>query len=772
MHGTLTIKWRHWLLNTYKSAFMLLSIPLLLNCGESDDGNPADNVRPNQPSAVFDLLNQDIPLAIDLFTYKDDGTINIELTPDNTNPVTVALSQLEGFSTNAALDIKFDQALKSESLLPLQNIFLVNTETLQPIQIEARALTLADGAPVLRILPVEPMQPSTRYLVVLGDSIQTTDDQNIDIPDVYKAPIPGNDAVSAIFSQWTELGTQFLNGAGSSDNLALAYTFTTTSTSNVMVQMSSETNYVNARSIQWIDVAPQTPEIDGFPLFEAQAQDPLTQVFQGQIELPQLMDDPVLNLDAEQDALQDSFWSNETGNISAINPLPTLVKNDIAPIMMVLPGGDYSAAGGADCTQVSSYPVAVFIHGITSNRSSSLIPAQVFASQACMATVVIDHPGHGMAPVQLDNDGNAELSTITPVLSVDAAFATTNTSPWAGVLGALAGQGVTTFSDLQERHKNIGTLPTQERSPYVYGQTAEDSFGSSGSNFINLLNFARTRDNLRQALLDQLNVLASLGNIDINGRTLNLEQVTLVGHSLGAIVATSLAGLHHDIASTNDETPLPNIQALIASNPGGQLTRLLENSPTFSSQIVGGITASGIDQGSQSYEQFFQIFQAMIDSSDAINFTENGDLPSIMFEMVGGGALPPSDNPDDPLGAINLPSAFPNLFSQLYPPDHVVPNFSYSGVVDNPFGFDVVPTAYSPLTGSTPLASQMGLELVNQQALTPESNRLLVRLQLGTHSTFSAADDRQAFIEMMRQTLSLLAGQFSVTDDTVLEDAQ
>ena len=766
MLGTLAIKWRHWLSNTYKPTLILLSTPFLLNCGDSDDGNPADNVRPDLPSAVFDLANRDVPLAIDLFTYKDDGTIDIELTPDNTNPVTLALSQLEGFSTNAALDIKFDQALKSESLLPLQNVFVVNTETLQPIQIEIQALTLADGVPILRIMPAEPMKPSTRYLVVLGDSIQTTDDQKIDLPDVYKAPIPGNDRVTGIFSQWTELGTQFLNGAGSPDNLALAYTFTTTSTSSVMVQMSSDPNYVNTRTIQWIDVAPQTPEIDGFALFESQAQDPLTQVFQGQIELPQLMDDP------EQAPLQDSFWSNDTGNISDSNPLPSLVKNDVAPILMVLPGGDYSQAGGADCTQVSSYPVAVFIHGITSNRSSALIPAQVFASRACMATVVIDHPGHGMAPVQLDNDGNVELSGITPVLSVDEAFATTNTSPWAGVLGALAAQGVTTFSALQERHKNIGTLPTQERSPYVYGQSAEDSFGSSGSNFINLLNFARTRDNLRQALLDQLNVLASLETIDINGRTLNLEQVSVVGHSLGAIVATSLTGLHHEIISANEDSLLPNIQTLIASNAGGQLTRLLENSPTFSAQIVGGLAASGIEQGTQPYEQFFQIFQAMVDSSDAINFTDNGELPSIMFEIVGGGALPPSDNPDDPLGDINLPSSFPNLFSQLYPPDHVVPNFSYAGVTDNPFGFEVVPTAYSPLTGSTPLATQMGLELVNQQALTPVSNRLLVRYQMGTHSTFSAADDRQAFIEMMGQTLSLFAGQFTVNDETVLDIGQ
>merc|ERR1711879_355016 len=45
----------------------------------------------------------------------------------------------------------------------------------------------------------------------------------------------------------------------------------------------------------------------------------------------------------------------------------------------------------------------------------------------------------------------------------------------------------------------------------------EDSVGASGDLYINLQNFMRTRDGMRQTVLDLLNLNASLGDMDING---------------------------------------------------------------------------------------------------------------------------------------------------------------------------------------------------------------------------------------------------------------
>src|SRR5690554_2750813 len=170
-----------------------------------------------------------------------------------------------------------------------------------------------------------------------------------------------------------------------------------------------------------------------------------------------------------------------------------------APYLLTLP--DIAGCGG------TKVPTAIFVHGITSNRSGSAAYAAQLAS-ACIATVAIDLPMHGVAPA----DG-AQIA-----FSLDTDNASKTKSPWASVAAGVAGG---TPVSISERHSNVWENDSSIRTDMNYDVIAAaaaltdsdeveamlKSGGTSGSAFINLQNFARTHDNLRQAVTDRKSVV-------------------------------------------------------------------------------------------------------------------------------------------------------------------------------------------------------------------------------------------------------------------------
>src|SRR5690606_8015478 len=77
---------------------------------------------------------------------------------------------------------------------------------------------------------------------------------------------------------------------------------------------------------------------------------------------------------------------------------------EAVPLQVTLPDPDVvpSFAGGATCAQWQAgsgnpgYPVVIYLHGITSDRTSVVALAHALAGQ-CVATVAIDLPVHGVA---------------------------------------------------------------------------------------------------------------------------------------------------------------------------------------------------------------------------------------------------------------------------------------------------------------------------------------------------------------------------------------
>ena len=605
-----------------------------------------------------------------------------------------------------------------------------------------------------------------------------------------------------------------------SDIQALSPTFTSETTIDGVVDRPSprQVDLINPTAVD--DALAQAGKNDGAsPATFLGTTDSFTRYIQGQIELPDFLgfakltqpfidaglevpaavsaamaSDPTWAANTTLGAILDTATSQEAGttppkdadgstNVTYRYPFPHKVGTDYAPLMITMPDAfDYSGGGlnpaGSDCTTGydNGFPVVMYVHGITGARTNGLGYSAGLAAN-CIATVAIDLPLHGIAPLTSDANGNDVANALLP-FTVEPGLATLTSSPYAGVAAAMT----PTFDNLTEQHDSIYQDSNGIRKVMNFDSAAAE--GKSGSTMINLLNFTRSRDNMQQAVVDLLNLNASLGNIDaeLGGGKLDLDNVFVAGHSLGAIFATTYAAVNNDPAVLAGNSDLNEIQGVILANGGSHVTKLLENSPSFAPTILGSLAGSGLTQGSSSLEKYFAVFQAALDVVDpamsgaALAATET---PIVMFNMVGGDALPTDETA---LAKISVPTGFKAGGSYL--PDHTVPNFDYfADGASNPYaafapalGLSVeAPTAKAPMAGTDGLASLMGLETVNKDtdvSTLSSPTQVVSRFSTGTHSTFANADADAAFKEMLTQSITLIKGQFTTVNQAVLKAAE
>ena len=493
-------------------------------------------------------------------------------------------------------------------------------------------------------------------------------------------------------------------------------------------------------------------------------------------------------------------------NVTYRYPLVELDQTEYAPVLMTVPSAiNYSeipGVNGADCSSYDSdtkkFPVVIYVHGITSDRTSSIALGTAMATQ-CYVTIAMDLPLHGVAPLSSDRNGK----------TIDNSSLGFNVE--RGSFGAAAGAAGSTFANLEERHRNIAAHPvTNARVAMDFDGTVDSdgtdetpALGTSGSQFINLGNMGRTRDNLRQAVVDLMHLNATIGSIDVDGdddADLDTSKVYLSGNSLGAIVAGTFAAVNNQAAVQAKQAKnlaLNKIQGVVLASPGASLPKMLENSPGFSTKILGGLNLA---QDASSLQKYESMLQATLNSIDAINFAEllrNDDTPVMMYNMVGGGDCPNfdlatgtcSDNGD------RIPAPFIQAFATsnttgVYPPDHVVPNDDYFKAAETNAYVNVMPrltfdlkdedgistevamrnlaSSKMPLAGTTPLAEQMGLTQVHQGniAQAAPSKKVYIPFAKGSHVTFVASDDTAVFKTMMTQMATFFASGGTMLNPT------
>jgi pimeloyl-ACP methyl ester carboxylesterase len=311
----------------------------------------------------------------------------------------------------------------------------------------------------------------------------------------------------------------------------------------------------------------------------------------------------------------------------------------------------------------------------------------------------------------------------------------------------------------------------------TYADDPDNGVGGSGSLWIRLDNFQRTRDNVRQAVMDLMNLNASLARIDLDGDgngvdgdgdgygdtpDLDVTKVNYIGHSLGAIVGTSFIAVNNQSANTN----LYPINKAVLATPGGHLTKLIENSVGIGADVIAGLGGLGITQGSSSFESYMKVFQATVDSSDPMNF---------ISELSATG--------------VNIPTVIVGMYGSLQdgvPGDLVVPvtgngiQVAADTYVLADGSTSQPETARNPLTGLDPMLALIGAENIKD---TPAGTKYVAKYNEGGHGTFSSAgtrgtgapnfDSADAFAEMLNQTVTLLlTGTPAINDgDLLISDA-
>lgn len=476
-------------------------------------------------------------------------------------------------------------------------------------------------------------------------------------------------------------------------------------------------------------------------------------------------------------------------NVTYRFPFVAEVRDAVVPVLVTTPTS-------GSCTKGSGWPVAIFMHGITVDRAATLAVADQLANN-CMAMVAIDQPHHGIAPLATDRNG-ASIINSREVFSVDHSVSAQAT-PWAYVIAntpALDDLGIA------ERHEGYylngstpGAItyddakfaayltaaamakasPTSENLAALATATSDvgSAKGKSGDFFIRLDNFQRTRDNIRQSVMDLLNVAATIGDMDVDassGADFDTDKVFFIGHSLGAIVGTTFVSVINDAQVQSNNTNLPTIQAAVLANPGGQLSKLLENSVSFSASLIPGLAAKGLTQGTLSLEQFFTAVQAHVDQADPISYAASladTDTPVLLFEMVGGGAgMSGKWGSSGCSLSTTLCDALAN-----FPADLVVPNKGYGDHELVSLGSTRKETAVSYMAGTDPLIDQLGLTQYDYSDFASDLNadtkndvtidgttpmKAVIKFEDGTHGTFASGDVPFTFAEMMSETVSFL----------------
>ncbi len=585
------------------------------------DLRPGQEVLPLPTSLLFGRTNPDLTLDLPVEDPTDFG-----------DPL-VALNALDGWSPTERWITTFSffpNTPDYASVVPGQSVRLFEVSIVfgTVVIVDGIVRELTPGVDyfaqmandeVLAIIPLKPLKEMTAYMAVLTNDINDT---------------VGNDATPSQFYHLTKFQTPWVNEDGSSvtpffDDAtaqtlesARQITFSMEEAAasvgipkeDIILSWTAQTQSItpvtkNLRSIA--RPAPTQAAPTGTTTADLGLGLPgIADIYAGVITLPYYLGVP--NADNPIAPLEE-FWTAAPGayvppfdtlgldpnstNVTVANPFPVKTGDQTVPLLVTLPnvnsGHERPAAG---------WPVVVFQHGITRNRTDALGAADALAA-AGYAMVAMDLPLHGLTP----QDNNP--------LYVE-------NTPWAPVAN--------------ERTFDVDYIDNATGAP---GQ--DGIVDPSGAHIIQLPSLLTSRDNLRQAEVDLSVLTVSLPLLDVNGDSLpdlDASNVQFAAQSLGSIVGVPFIATE------------PMVTNAFLSVPMGGIARGLEYSESFGPRIRAGLAALGLEPGTAEYELFFTAAQTVIDSGDPINWAEEAArLNNIVLHEVIGDTVVPNFVPTAPL---------------------------------------------------------------------------------------------------------------------------
>lgn len=570
-----------------------------------------------------------IPFPFDaLFAGAKTPTLNI---PNASGiPFVANANMQDGFSTTASWFIDIFGYVDMATVPA--NLIIINSATGAPLvygtdfTIESSSVKDGSGVPInaqrtrLLIEPLKPLAPSTTYIVVLKKGIKTANGGmvqpsymfnflNSDTPIANRTDSYLKRFSAAEKANLEALRTQLVRktvntlkaipALGVTDNnVLLAYSVTTQSTTKTLEKVAAATTASD------IAVAPTGQTVKQVLMAAGQTTTPpnadQTDVYVGTLKVPYYGDVPSAE---KPTAILSSYWKanaaqpDTSATATAFNipcgayatgatvngiklessmstttcfPMPVKQSDQTLPMIVTVPKG---------IKPINGWPVVIFQHGITRNRTDIFAIASTYAA-AGFVTVAIDLPLHG-------------LPSANPFYK-NQLFAGT---PAAGLMTS------------SERTFDVDFVNN------TTGTAGPDSVkDASGTHFINLPNPITSRDNLRQGAADILVLAKSLANLNIDGVVggdIDTSKVRFSGISLGAIVGTVALGADKNASL---------IGAASLSVGSGGIVKMLDGSKSYGPIISAGLAGNGVAENTDSYESFMRFAQTLADAGDPINF--------------------------------------------------------------------------------------------------------------------------------------------------------
>lgn len=715
---------------------MALVPPPILN----SNGKPVTAVI----TARFDPNNAVVPFPTNLLLQgTTDLTLNIPVAnPANYGDPAVAMNALDGFSTISAWSTTFSTAPNPATLLGGQTVRMFEVQLTGPGGgvtkivrelaspqefVVAPASTDATGQ-TIAVVPTAPLRQLTSYMVVvLGDGgtgtpyqqrVPSVTDQagnDVTADQTYflakrTAPVCLNghstifiasDADACALEPLRQLVNSQEAAAASAGidrgRIVLSWVATTQSTT---VELQALTSLIEAAPNSAAHFAPT-----GLNLSQINAAlPPVADVYVGALGLPYYLGIPSAS---NPTAALTGFWHAAPGayvppfdqagldptstNVTFLNPFPVATAGIAIPALLTVPN-----ANSGHSKPASGWPIVIFQHGITGNRTNMLAIAGAFAA-AGFATVAIDLPLHGITDPTSPLYRN-QLLTGSPAAALVV--------------------GERTF-DLDFENNTTGAAGP------------DGNIDSSGSYFINLNSLLTSRDNIREAVADLLELRTALPSVSLDGATpaFDSARIAFTGISLGSIVGTDFMAVA--------QTPNTFVQNGVLNVPGGGIVGLLLGSPTFAPIIIGGLAQAGVHPGTPAFGQFVTAAQTVIDSADPDNYASATANKNILAqEVVGGNAPVAGDIPPSVCGSKCYDA------NGHWLPDQVIPNTSP--------GF--------PLSGGTPLIALLGLTPITTTTQSATGIRGAVRFTNGVHSSLlDPTTSPQTTVEMQTEVATFIA---------------
>lgn len=577
--------------------------------------------------ASFDPANSVVPFPTNLLlSGSADLTLNIpSADPTDFSDPKVAMSALDGFSTVAPWSTTFNAPIASASLLPGQTVRVfevtltgpgggvtgVVRELASPQEFVVALAPSDTTGRTLAIVPTTPLAPQTSYMAVVTTGVQDAGGSAIRASLPYllaertsplcsggASTVPALPASQACalepLRQLVNSQEAAATAAGvAPGSIAISWVATTQATT---VPLQAVESVIEASPAATTHLAPTGKTLGdlgaGLP--------PVADIYIGTIDLPYYLSAPS---EANPIAPLNTFWHAAPGayipqcagfgldptstNVTYCNPFPVATSTQTVPMVVTLPNSRSGRSKPA-----SGWPVVIYEHGITRNRTDAFAVAGTLAAQG-FAVVAIDLPLHGI---------------------------TDEASPFY--------IGNTPFAALGAQERTFD-LDVQDNSTGAPGP--DGVIDPSGSWFINLSSLLTSRDNLRQGVADLLQLAHAVPSMHYSaGNDFDASRIGFVGQSLGAIVGSMFVALD------------PNVNVAVLNVPGGGIARLLDGSPTFGPRIRAGLAAAGVEAGTPDYDAFMVAAQTAVDSGDPINFAfATGEKRVLLQEVIGGGDVLP-----------------------------------------------------------------------------------------------------------------------------------